>query len=491
MGLVSSYSAVCYAVPALACPPPIDILTRPEARSFPAEPLEDSPSHMAADLRQTILGDLRIIINDVWDFFAPPLIKFSIALFFFWYICGSAPFYAFNDSVANTASFWDATKITNFFEQYKLTSLLPIAALFVVAIFAYTINRIIFGVAALLPVNIGYSSDRIERMIQEDAMMQKHLESFSPFSGYMLVNFALAKARSQKEEALLRSVDSLEKQMGRDYNLFSFAKFLLVWTITCGVLSLTISSATAFTYSRLSLLTFTVIVFGIYAASKHAKSLEYLGYAQVEVVRQMVIGQDYLTEEKLTAEKRAVVDGSTEVQSELKKRRDQERQMRIEYLKRSDWWFLSLRLMDWWEILGHFRHYDPGYIRSDPRLLLQALLRNSVNIWWFIIGWILINILGKFSWWLGVGLFIGYVSITIVDCLLIVLLIGAVSLKSLRSSLISKLPEVITDFLPPKPERAIEVSEDGQYRITVAAVRLVEAVLALMLCRALATHFLG
>ena len=172
MGLVSSYSAVCYAVPALACPRPIDILTRPEARSFPAEPLEDSPSHMAADLRQTILGDLRIIINDVWDFFAPPLIKFSIALFFFWYICGSAPFYAFNDSVANTASFWDATKITNFFEQYKLTSLLPIAALFVVAIFAYTINRIIFGVAALLPVNIGYSSDRIERMIQEDAMMQ-------------------------------------------------------------------------------------------------------------------------------------------------------------------------------------------------------------------------------------------------------------------------------------------------------------------------------
>ena len=439
---------------------------------------------MPAELRQSILGDLRTIINDAWDFFAPPLIKFSIALFFFWYICGSEPVYAVRDGLANAASSWDAGKVTDFLEKYKLTSLLPFAALFLIAVFAYAVNRIILGIAALLPVNIGYTSDRIERMIQEDPMMQKQLESFPQYSGYMLVDFALTKARSQKEETLLRNVDSLEKTRDRNHGLFSFAKFLLFWTVACCVLSLTVSGATVFSYSRVNLLTFTVIVFGVYAASRYAKSLEYLGYAQVHIVRLMLMGDDYLAKNK---------PAFTVVYPEPKDetRRREERQMRIDFLRRQDWWYLSLRLMDWWEVLRYFRHYDPGYIKSDRKLLLQALLRNSANIPWFIMGALLIVILGKFSWWLGVGLFVGYVSITIVDCLLVVFLVGAVTIKLSIATFMTKLPEIIIDFLPKKPERSIKTMEDHQYLFTVGAIRLVEAVLAIILCKQLARHFFG
>jgi hypothetical protein len=439
---------------------------------------------MPVELRQTILGDVRTIINDAWDFFAPPLIKFSIALFFFWYICGSEPFYTVKDVVINATSSWNAGKVIDFLDKYKLTSLLPIAALFLVAVFAYVVNRIIFGVAALLPLNIGYTGDRIERMIQEDPMMQKHIESFPPYSGYMLIDFALAKARSQKEEALLRNVDSLEKASSRNHSLFSFAKFLLFWTVACCVLSLTVSGATVFSYSRVNLLAFTVIVFGIYAASRYAKSLEYLGYAQVHIVRLMLMGDDYLTKNKPAF---SVVYPEPKDES----RRREERQMRIEYLRRQDWWFLSLSLMDWWEVLRYFRHYDPGYIKSDRRLLLQALLRNSTNILWFIMGALLIVILTKFSWWVGVVLFVGYVSITIVDCLLVTFLLGAVTIKLLITALTTVLPEIIIGFLPEKPKRAIETREDDQYRITVGAIRLVEAWLAIVLCRVLASHFFG
>jgi hypothetical protein len=437
---------------------------------------------MAADLRQSILGDLRTIINDAWDFFGPPLIKFAIALFFFWYICGSEPFYDLRDNFKTAAASWDPVKVTNFFDTYKLTSLLPIAALFLIAVFVYVINRIIFGVAALLPVNLGYSSDRIERMIQEDPMMQKHLESFPSYSGYMLVDFALAKARSQKEEALLRNVDNLEQERNRKYGLFTFAKFLLAWTIACCVLSLTVSSATVFTYSRVILLLFTVFIFGVYAASKYAKSLEYLGYAQVQVVRLMLLGENYLAKPKPAA---TVVYPERQ---EDKYRREQRRRT-IEYLRQSDWWFLSLRLMDWWEVLRYYRHYDPGTINSDRKRFLQTVLRNSANILWFIIGALLIWISAKFSWWLGVALFVGYVSITIVDCLLVVLLVGAVTFRSLSAVFTAKLPAIITDFLPAKPEIEIGIVDDWQYRLTVVAIRLLEGLFAIILCRALANYF--
>ena len=440
---------------------------------------------MPAELRQTILGDVRTIINDAWDFFAPPLIKFSIALFFFWYICGGEPFYLVREGITNAAPSWDTAKVTAFLDQYKLTSLLPIAALFLVAVFAYVINRIIFGVAALLPVNIGYTSDRIERMIQEDPLMQNQLASFPPYPGYMLVEFALAKARAQKEEALLRNVDNLEKASGRDHNLFSFAKFLLFWTVACCVLSLTVSGATKFSYSRVNLLAFTVIVFGVYAACRYAKSLEYLGYAQVHIVRLMLMGDNYLAKSK---------PSFTVVYPEPKddsRRLHEERQMRIEYLRRQDWWFLSLRLMDWWEVLRYFRHYDRGYIKSDPKLLLQALLRNSTNILWFVMGALLIVILTRFSWWLGVGLFVGYVSITIVDCLLTAFLLGAITIKLSNAAITKVLPEIITGFLAEKPSRSIGPMEDAQYHITVGVIRLVEAGLAISLCRVLGRHFFG
>lgn len=439
---------------------------------------------MPAELRQTILGDVRTIINDAWNFFAPPLIKFSIAVFFFWYICGSAPLYALKDSFIGVASSWDPGKLTQFFDTYKLTSLLPVAAIFLIALFAYVIDRIIFGVAAFLPINLGYTGDRIETMIAEDPVIQKHLDSFPAYSGFMLVAFALNKARAQKEEALLRNLDLLEKQSGRNYSLFSFAKFLLAWTVACCVLSLTVRGATVFTYSRVNLLAFAVIAFGVYAASECAKSFEQLAYAQVYIVRLVLMGDNDLVKPKPAA---TVV--YPQPQEDI--HRYEERRMRIEYLRRQDWWFLSLRLMDWWNVLRNFRHYDPGSINSDPKRVLQAVVRNSANILWFIIGALLIVIFAKLSWWLGVALFVGYVSITIVDCLLVALLAGALITKLLVSTFRSRLPAIITDFLPAKPRKTFEVAEDNQFRLTVGGVRIVEAVLAIILCNALGGHFFG
>jgi hypothetical protein len=379
-------------------------------------------------------------------------------------------------------STWGAPNITSILERYNLTTLLPLATIFLLAVVVYVINRVIFGIAALLPINIGYTGDRLERMLHEDPSMQKHLKRYLPFSGFTLVEFALAKARSQKEEALLRNIDNAQKATGRNNELFTFAKFLLAWTVACSVFSMTVRDATTFTYSRLSLLLFTVIVLGIYAACKFAKSVEYLVYAQVNTVRIVLMN-----------ESESPIKTSDPTDDEIKEDAMQyeQRRMRIEFLRRQRWWYLRLRLMDWWEMLGYYRHYDPGYIGSDKKRLLQAVLRNSANIIWFIFGALLIAILGRFSWWLRSGLFVGYVSITIVNCLLIAFLLGSVTGKLLLSRIRSKLPESIGEFLPAEPATTITVREDHQYLLTLAAVRLVEAVIAVVLCRALANQVFG
>jgi hypothetical protein len=433
---------------------------------------------MAGELRQTIFGDVRRIINDAFEFFAPPAIEASIAVFVFWYVCGVGPLERLLNLLKTQVSFLATTDVTGVLGKYNLTALVPIAILFVFAVLTYVTNRIIFGVATLLPINIITTSDLIELRLNEDPFWQDYMKDKRPFSGYRLVNYAVAKARYEKKEALLVNLDYFQKESARASQLFAFGKFLLAWTIACGVLSLKLDGATPFSYDRIFLLLLLVIVFGVYCACKYACIKEQLSYAQLDVARAVLETDNSI--------KSAIEAATSEPLTE--EQRSQARQSRMTFLRTRRWWWLGLRLMDLWQMLKYYRFRETVFVDPRKNVVLQATLQNSVNILWFILGALLVWIVSRFSWWLSSVLFVGYLSVTIVDCLLVLLLVASTIWRSTSGRIRLALPASLKEMLPSEVITETVTLKQEQYWLVVSGLKCLEGVLGLLLSRLLATY---
>jgi hypothetical protein len=281
----------------------------------------------------------------------------------------------------------------------------------------------------------------------------------------------IAKARYEKQEALLSNLESWQRTSGRAYELFSFSKFLLAWSVGCAALSSTLPDATPLSYSRVVLIVLLVICFGLFSACRHAYAMEQLTYARLNTA-EVMLDSEAPKEDKPDSE-------TSKPQESVSSGNFQER----------PWWRVGLGLMEWWRMLKHYDYLALAHPSSNQRMWLQGILRNSSNVLWFIMAAVIIWLLSKLSWWVGCFLYVGYVSITIINCLtIIVLLIGAFG----RSAIAVLKPWLLKKYswlLPKNAFDGFSITREDEYWLTAAGLRGVEGLVAIMLCRILARYF--
>jgi hypothetical protein len=203
-----------------------------------------------------LLGDIRKIINDAWEFFAPPLIRLAIMAAFFWYVCGAEPLSRVWGYLGAHAPVLAGENVQAFLTRFNLTALAPVIGLFLISLLAYSANRIVFGVASLIPIQLFTSSTLIEKLVGGDPGWRKHLELSPGIGASQVIDYALARAHLEKKVYLLSGVDYWSKKAGSYSLLFSFATFLLTWSVACAVLSVMLrdKDSAHFTYGRMTLL---------------------------------------------------------------------------------------------------------------------------------------------------------------------------------------------------------------------------------------------
>jgi len=414
------------------------------------------------------------MVYDAWSFFAPPLIYLAFAAVMFLYVCGSEPVYSLVGVVKERADFIASPSTSALLDKYKLTALVPVIALFVAALIAYSINRLVFGIAGLLPFNLITSPGSIiAARVQLDPRWQQHITRYGMPSADQLIDYTITKARFEKREQFVSNVDSWQQSAGKAAQLFFFSKFLLVWTIACAALSVTLPDATPFTYKRVALLLILVILFGLFSACRHAYAYRQLAYAKVNAA-QVLLSSEIPREME---------------QNDQNSQDETNKYERWKTLEDRPWWRVGLGLMESWPMLRYYEYLAVDYPRSGNNLWRQGILRNSLNILWFIMGALLVWLLSKLSWWIGCFLFVGYVSVTIIDCLTIgVLLIGTWG-RALLVWLKSRLPDDITDLLSQGLLARITRAERQEYWLAAASTRVVEAFVAIILSRMLASYF--
>jgi hypothetical protein len=446
---------------------------------------------MAEVARATVFSDIRQLIHDTWEFFAPPFIRLTISVLIFWYICGNGPLVKVWQLVETQASSLASSTVISVFEKYNFTALMPIILLFLISIFAYVGNRIIYGISALLPLNISFFSQGfITQQVWYDPIFRRRLESkkFSDPEINDFINNTIAKARIEKQESFkiesyLSRIDYLERESGRVFSSFSFAKFLLVWTIACAVLSRILADATPFTFGRLFLLLILVILFGIYSICNYASNEENLLIAKIRAARVILAADDSTP----------VTKDCTETHQEALEIQIQSEMPEVIRLQGERWWGLTPGLTDWWKTLKYFYyryHFDFVFFSpyEDKNLLLQAILRNNTITCWFVFGAVLIWLLSKLSWWVGCILFIGYVSFTFVDFLLVTFLAVPIFGQAIFARLKDRLPLILIELLPMEPQKNLTTMEMKQkkYRLTLAALRIIESSIGIFLSTLLA-----
>ena len=431
---------------------------------------------MATEIKETLLGDIRKLIHDAWEFFTPPLLKLGIAIAFFWYVCDVGPLVRLAEFARGQTAAFPATDVQGFLERYNLTALMPLAALFLVSVLAYSANRVISGVAALLPFKFTTSGEQMERLIIADPVLAQQWATRDAGHVRTLIEGALAKARYEKHESLLSSVEYWQKEGGRVHGMFSFAQFLVAWTVACAALSVTVEGAVPFTFAKVVLLLGGVLIFGVYSACKVAHTHEQLNYAKFHVARVVLADKEFAPP---AVEPGLPLAAGAEI-SPIATRRARRRAVRKER-----WWYVGTGMMfEWWRMLKAYRYDDyPRYVR---RPLLQALRDRGNNLIWFIASPLIIVILSRFSWWAGVILFVGYTSVTIIDCVLVTVTVTAVGWRVAAARLRGFLPQGILDE-EEEPDESLrfDVGAAQVYSYATAAVRVAEAAVGILMSRVL------
>lgn len=393
---------------------------------------------MTTQIKETLFGDIRKLIHDAWEFFAPPLIKAGIALACFWYVCGGGPLDRLTGFAVSRAAALPSAGVQKVLADYNLTALVPLAALFLLAIIAYTADRLIYGVAALLPLRFVKVGDPADRIAASDPVLGRHYSADDPAGVRSLVEAALAKARYEKNDWLLGGVESWEREDGRAFGLFAFAQFLVVWAVACASLSAVIVGAERPTPGRMFLLLVAILVFGVYAVCRVAHAGEQLSYARIEVARTVLAGADGFVPPVAPGEQgRARRGEDGDGGGERRRPRDE------------PWWFIRTGVMDWTRMLRHYRFYDhPKY---PPRPRLQALLDHGAHLIWFVAWALLIRFVGGFSPWAGLALFVVYASVVLIDCVLAAVTAAATGWRSAAAWLRRVLPEEVFGAWPESP----------------------------------------
>jgi hypothetical protein len=188
------------------------------------KPVDKSPT--------SLVGDVTRAINDAWEFFLPATFRLlSAGIVVYWLAGRLLVGQFFGDLKANLMSV-NMKDLVSVLDQYKLTSVAPIIALFLFSVFVYAFNRCVATIGNFVPLQFTYSlSDLLFTRCRGEIVWYRLPEASDPSALLQAIEVEIAKAKGGGYETLLDGVASWSKSIQEAAGYVHFGKFLLLWSL--------------------------------------------------------------------------------------------------------------------------------------------------------------------------------------------------------------------------------------------------------------------
>jgi hypothetical protein len=180
----------------------------------------------------SIVSDATKGVHDAWEFFFPPTFRLVICMGIVFYIGGGPLIKEFLGLYPGTVASWRSHNISAFLEEYKLTPLVPVIAVFVLAAIAYIWNRFVFVVGSLIPLRVSYYVPKllVHAFRATDIwVLYPEIESIDMLPS--AVDLEIQQAKEGGKLASQTGADYWETESEKIYIQFDFCKFVALWTL--------------------------------------------------------------------------------------------------------------------------------------------------------------------------------------------------------------------------------------------------------------------
>lgn len=219
-------------------------------------------------MMRSIVADIRGLIHDAWEFYAPSAVRLAIIMII-WLLLDDAGYFGFFvKSTSDGLKRLGESGAIATLDRFKLTALMPLLALFIISLLIYSADRIVFIIAALFPLDIAYSSSALYGMYRRLSHVWRWCPAIEDITQlFALMELTITKARLEGKEIVLEGLDSWQKKQRAISQQTQFLKFLVLWTLAVslffvtreGVSSLLVIRAGLISLSLLALLLLNVL----------------------------------------------------------------------------------------------------------------------------------------------------------------------------------------------------------------------------------------
>ncbi len=284
----------------------------------------------------SVVGDVTRSIHDAWEFFLPATIRAFVALIIVAFLGGTSLLRRVFEGLAAALPTVELRGLADLLEKYKLAPLVPIVALFVLATLAYSFNRIVIAVSGLIPVSFTWSQTTLLlKRCPGRSVWYRMPNVDTPDGLVQAIEFRIAKARADGQQALLNGIDHWSKRQGEQFSQVDFAKFLIPWSLAWAIFIFHShrSGTPPGILGRLLLLLVFIAGWACFNLLRAAYSIEQTIHAKITASLALL-----------------TFDGAAEPQpnDERKMTIDQ----RVEALRDRGWWWISLGSFTWLRTLN-------------------------------------------------------------------------------------------------------------------------------------------
>jgi hypothetical protein len=189
---------------------------------------------MAADDKTGVVGNITKAIQDAWTFFVPPMFHLLLTAAVYVWLGGGPQITTAMGRLKVDLPYSHVQTFFNLLDQLKLTSLVPIVALVLLAGLAFAFDQLVMGVGALLPIGMAYSYSRLLASNPGIGAIWFRLPAITDLNEFkQAMDVQIAKARSEGQDNALENIDYWTRSREAQLRQFTFAKFLAVWTLCC------------------------------------------------------------------------------------------------------------------------------------------------------------------------------------------------------------------------------------------------------------------
>jgi hypothetical protein len=290
---------------------------------------------------QSVIGDVTQAINDAWQFFLPETIRAFVATAIIAFLGGTSALRAEMHWLSTELASIDVRGAAEVLDKYKLTPLMPIVTLFVLAALAYSFRMVVFSIASLIPMQFSYSEVTLILGKKNGAAVWYRLPYVeSPVGLIQAMELEQVKGSIGESKVLYQSVDSWRKRTSELLQQVETAKFFAVWTVAWTVFFSCAHGIPSGIFIR------TLIV------------LVWIGvWASVSLLR-AVDSVDQTASAKVLA---ALAHLTAQGRSELPITEDKKASINrfVEMCSKQGWWWVSIGSMRW---IGMLREIDRSQV---------------------------------------------------------------------------------------------------------------------------------